>query len=304
MAKVLELRHVTKRFGGLTAVGDVSFTINEGEIYGLIGPNGAGKTTIFNLITGVYTITEGEIIYGDDDAKDTPTAVKPAIKLAVADPYGTGFFDDIKRRFIFRPKKPSDIANLGITRTFQNIRLFKNATVYSNVLTACHKSANYGLLSSFFPKKVPYTNIVYPWFKKQYQQEVELNVKTENLLKMMGLWEYRDMKAANLPYGLQRKLEIARALALDPKLLLLDEPAAGMNPEETFALVDLVKEIRDKFNLTVLIIEHHMDLIMNLCDRMYVLNFGKFLAEGVPSEIQNNPEVIEAYLGKEEDVNA
>ena len=118
---------------------------------------------------------------------------------------------------------------------------------------------------------------------------------------MMGLWEYRDMKAANLPYGLQRKLEIARALALDPKLLLLDEPAAGMNPEETFALVDLVKEIRDKFDLTVLIIEHHMDLIMNLCDRMYVLNFGKFLAEGVPSEIQNNPEVIEAYLGKEED---
>ena len=121
---------------------------------------------------------------------------------------------------------------------------------------------------------------------------------------MMGLWEYRDMQAANLPYGLQRKLEIARALALDPKLLLLDEPAAGMNPEETFALVDLVKEIRDKFNLTVLIIEHHMDLIMNLCDRMYVLNFGKFLAEGVPSEIQNNPEVIEAYLGKEEDANA
>lgn len=304
MAKVLELKNVTKRFGGLTAVGDVSFTINEGEIYGLIGPNGAGKTTIFNLITGVYTITEGEIIYGDDSAGDTPTAVKPAITLAVADPYGAGFFDDIKRRFIFRPKKPSDIANLGITRTFQNIRLFKNATVYSNVLTACHKTANYGLLSSFFPKKVPYTNIVYPWFKKQYEQEVELNVKTENLLKMMGLWEYRDMKAANLPYGLQRKLEIARALALDPKLLLLDEPAAGMNPEETFALVDLVKEIRDKFDLTVLIIEHHMDLIMNLCDRMYVLNFGKFLAEGVPSEIQNNPEVIEAYLGKEEETDA
>ncbi len=300
MAKVLTLDHVTKRFGGLTAVGDVSFSIEEGEIYGLIGPNGAGKTTIFNLITGVYTITEGNILYGDDAAGDTPTAVKPCVLLAKADPYGTSFFDDIRRRFIFRPKKTSDIAELGITRTFQNIRLFKKLTAYDNVLTACHRSASYGLLSSIFPKKVPYTNIVYPWFKGVYAQEQKLNEKTENLLKMMGLWKYRDMQASNLPYGLQRKLEIARALALDPKLLLLDEPAAGMNPEETLALVDLVKEIRDKFQLTVLIIEHHMDLVMNLCDRIYVLNFGKFLAEGAPSEIQNNPAVIEAYLGKEE----
>ncbi|MBR0092646.1 MAG: ABC transporter ATP-binding protein [Lachnospiraceae bacterium] len=301
MGKVLTLDHVTKRFGGLTAVGDVSFSIEEGEIYGLIGPNGAGKTTIFNLITGVYTLTEGQIIYGDDNAGDTPQAVKPAVTLAVADPYGTGFFDDIRRRFIFRPKKPSDIAERGITRTFQNIRLFKKLSVYQNVLTACHRSASYGLLSSFFPKTIPYTEIPFPWFKGVYEQEKKLNDKTEHLLKMMGLWRYRNMTAANLPYGLQRKLEIARALALDPKLLLLDEPAAGMNPEETFALVDLVKEIREKFNLTVLIIEHHMDLVMNLCDRIYVLNFGKYLAEGKPAEIQNNPEVIEAYLGREEE---
>lgn len=292
MAKVLTLDKITKRFGGLTAVGDVSFSINEGEIFGLIGPNGAGKTTIFNLITGVYTLTEGNIYFGDGDVKEL---------VAKADPYGTGFFEDLKRRFIFRPKKPSEIANMGITRTFQNIRLFKKLSVYENVLTACHRSANYGLLVSLFPWKVPYTNIAFPWFKKQIAEEKVLNDKTEKLLKLMGLWQYREMKAANLPYGLQRKLEIARALALDPKLLLLDEPAAGMNPEETMALVDLIKEIRTQFDLTVLIIEHHMDLVMSLCDRIYVLNFGTFLAEGIPSEIQNNKDVVEAYLGKEEE---
>lgn len=289
--KVLELKSVTKRFGGLTAVGDVSFSIEEGEIFGLIGPNGAGKTTIFNLITGVYTLTEGEVYFNNGEKN---------ILVAKADPYGTGFFDDLKRRFISRPKKPSEIAQLGITRTFQNIRLFKKLSVYDNVLTACHRSASYGLLSSIFPWKIPYTNIVYPWFKKQAAQEKALNEKTANLLQLMGLWEYKDMKAANLPYGLQRKLEIARALALDPKLLLLDEPAAGMNPEETLELLELIKEIRDKFQLTVLVIEHHMDLVMNLCDRIYVLNFGKYLAEGVPSDIQSNSAVVEAYLGKEE----
>lgn len=273
---VLKLENVTKRFGGLTAVGDVSFTIKEGEIFGLIGPNGAGKTTIFNLITAVYTLTEGKITFGDTVIAQATKNGKP-------------------------PMKPFQIAQAGVTRTFQNIRLFKKLSVYDNVLTACHRTADYGLGLSFLPRTIPFTKVVLPWGRKLVKQEQQLAQKTEELLRMMGLWEYREMTAANLPYGLQRKLEIARALALDPKLLLLDEPAAGMNPEETLALLDLIKEIRDKFQLTVLIIEHHMDLIMNLCDRIYVLNFGKFLATGLPSEIQNNKDVVEAYLGKEDE---
>ncbi|HIV80666.1 MAG TPA: ABC transporter ATP-binding protein [Candidatus Avanaerovorax faecigallinarum] len=278
MTDVLKLDHVTKRFGGLTAVGDVSFTIKEGEIFGLIGPNGAGKTTIFNLITGVYTLTEGEIsFYGDT--------------LAVKDPYGDSFMDGLKRRFFFKALKPNQIAERGITRTFQNIRLFKKMTAFQNVYTACHRSATYGIFASFLP-----------FLPKYRREERMLKEKTETLLKLMGLWEVRDMVSANLPYGMQRKLEIARALALDPKLLLLDEPAAGMNPEETIALMDLIREIRDKFQISVLVIEHHMDLIMGLCDRLYVLNFGKFLAEGRPEEVQNDPAVVEAYLGSPEEM--
>ena len=279
MTDVLKLEHVTKRFGGLTAVGDVSFTIEEGEIFGLIGPNGAGKTTIFNLITGVYTLTEGEIsFYGE--------------KLAVKDPYGDGFLDGLKRRFMFKALKPYQIAQKGITRTFQNIRLFKKLTAFENVYTACHRSADYTILDAVLLRFLP----------KYKKQEKELKMKTERLLKLMGLWEVRDMVSANLPYGMQRKLEIARALALDPKLLLLDEPAAGMNPEETIALMDLIRDIRDKFNLSVLVIEHHMDLIMGLCDKVYVLNFGKFLAEGTAEEGQNDPAVVEAYLGTAEEM--
>ncbi|MEL7649928.1 MAG: ABC transporter ATP-binding protein [Sedimentibacter sp.] len=252
---VLSLKDVTKRFGGLTAVDTVNFDIDEGEIFGLIGPNGAGKTTIFNLITAIYSTTEGEIIFCGKNLKGM---------------------------------KPFEIANMGITRTFQNIRLFKKLTVYDNVLTACHKLADYSLLDSIIR------------IGKYKKQEKELNIKAAELLKLMGLWDYRDVVASNLPYGLQRKLEIARALALEPKLLLLDEPAAGMNPEETMQLMELIKEIRKRFSLTVLIIEHHMDLIMGVCDRIFVLNFGIPLALGTPKEIQENKNVIEAYLGKEE----
>ncbi|HWQ31119.1 MAG TPA: ABC transporter ATP-binding protein [Negativicutes bacterium] len=254
MSTILELKGLTKTFGGLTAVGNVDFRVEKDSITGLIGPNGAGKTTIFNLITGVYKVSSGNIIFEGKDIAN---------------------------------KEPYMIADAGITRTFQNIRLFKKLTVYENVLTACHFNADYTLLDSV---------IRLPKFKKQ---EKALKDQAGELLKIMGLDSRKDLVANNLPYGLQRRLEIARALALRPKLLLLDEPAAGMNPEETEQLMTLISEIRTKFNLTILIIEHHMDLIMGVCENIMVLNFGCKLAEGTPREVQNNKSVIEAYLGVE-----
>ncbi len=256
MNTLLELKNVTKKFGGLTAVGNIGFRVEKDSIFGLIGPNGAGKTTIFNLITGIYKITEGEIRFEDKK------------------------IDNLK---------PFQIAEMGITRTFQNIRLFKKLTTYENILTACHQNGKYTLADSILRNKR---------FKKE---EEKLFHQGKELMEIMGLSDRRDVIAGNLPYGLQRRLEIARALALKPKILLLDEPAAGMNPDETIKLMEMIKEMREKFNLTILVIEHHMDLIMGICDKILVLNFGRKLAEGTSKEIQENPKVIEAYLGGEEE---
>ncbi|QZY54285.1 ABC transporter ATP-binding protein [Crassaminicella profunda] len=252
---LLELKNVTKRFGGLTAVGDLSFSIEKDAIYGLIGPNGAGKTTVFNLITGIYQLSEGEILFNGKNIENL---------------------------------EPYQVANIGITRTFQNIRLFKNLSTYDNILTACHFHADYSLLGAILRSKS---------FKKG---EKELSKQAHELMDILELSDRRNVIAGNLPYGLQRRLEIARALALKPKLLLLDEPAAGMNPDETIRLMELIKEIRDRFKLTILVIEHHMDLIMGICDHISVINFGRKLGDGTAAEIQSNPKVKEAYLGEEE----
>lgn len=251
---LLELKNVSMHFGGLKAVDDVSFAIKEGEILSLIGPNGAGKTTVFNVITGVYIPTNGEIFFKDVCLNDL---------------------------------KPFQITKLGIARTFQNIRLFGQLSVMDNIILAMHTRRNTNILQS-----------VARTFK-YIAEEKQCIEEAENLLEYMGLLGDKVEQAQNLPYGKQRKLEIARALATGAELLLLDEPAAGMNPQETEELMELIQEIRNDLGKTIFLIEHDMKLVMGISDRIVVFDYGKMIAEGTPEEIKNNPRVIEAYLGKE-----
>lgn len=251
--KVLEVRNLGIDFGGLTAVNNFDLDIYKGEIYGLIGPNGAGKTTVFNMLTKVYQPTRGTIkIAGKDMDKLNPVQAN----------------------------------QVGVARTFQNIRLFSNMSVLDNVKTGMHNELKYGLFTSIL--RLP----------KYYKLEKESTQKAMELLKIFGLDQFADLTAGNLPYGAQRRLEIARALATDPKLLLLDEPAAGMNPQETEDLMDMIRKIRNHFDISILLIEHDMKLVMGICERITVLNFGQVLAQGLPQEIQSNTEVIKAYIGE------
>lgn len=255
---LLSVKHLTKNFGGLCAVSNVSMEINEHELIGLIGPNGAGKTTLFNLLTGVYEPSEGSIELNVDGKMTEIGGMKP-----------------------YR------VTQMGLSRTFQNIRLFKNMTALENVKVAMHKDIQYGMLAAIL--RLP----------SYYREEERVQKQAEELLRVVGLYEKRDERASNLPYGEQRRLEIARALAADPKILFLDEPAAGMNPQETADLTALIHQIKDQFNVTIVLIEHDMSLVMNICERIYVLDYGKCIANGAPEEIQNNEFVIRAYLGEE-----
>jgi len=255
MAAILELKDVNKAFGGVQAVKDMSFKIETGELAGLIGPNGAGKTTIFNLITGVYNVTSGDMEY--------------------------------KGRNINK-LKTYQVVSLGIARTFQNLRLFAASSVLDNVMTAAQQHYKY----SFFE--------AISHFGRWKKLERLTRGESMDLLERVGLADRAEQAAGTLPYGLQRRLEIARALSLKPELLLLDEPAAGMNADEVDQLNELITSIHRDFNLTILLIEHHMDMVMEICPHIVCMNFGAKIAEGSPDEIQNHPEVLKAYLGEEE----
>lgn len=276
---VLHVENITMQFGGVVAVNNLSLDIPEGQIVALIGPNGAGKTTAFNCITGVYEPSNGLIEFnGKPMVRNHPRGkMKKAYKGQNADKY---------LGKVISPT-PDKITVGGIARTFQNIRLWKTMTVFENVLLAKHMHAKQNFLSATF--------------RLNKKEEARMREETMELLKEQGLDKFKDEIATSLPYGLQRRLEIARALAAEPKLLLLDEPAAGMNPQETQELADFIKEICDKYNLTVFLIEHHMDLVMQISDYIYVIDFGTEIARGIPEEIQSNQKVIDAYLGVSED---
>lgn len=255
---LLKVSNLTKNFGGLCAVSNVNMEINEKELIGLIGPNGAGKTTLFNLLTGVYEPSEGSIQLNVD-----------------------GTMKEIGGM------KPYKVTHMGLARTFQNIRLFKNLTVLDNVKIAMHQNIKYGSIQAIL--RTP----------KFYKEEERVLKKAEEYLQVVKLFNKKYELAKNLPYGEQRRLEIARALAIEPKILFLDEPAAGMNPQETADLTKLIHQIKDDFNLTIILIEHDMSLVMTICERIYVLDYGKCIANGVPEEIKNNKRVIKAYLGED-----
>lgn len=275
---ILTVNDVTMQFGGVVAVNNLSMRVDEGEIVALIGPNGAGKTTAFNVITGVYQPTNGEVILEDKViSAGYPTGKMK--KLYAGE--NNGKYKKIVTN------TPDKITKRGIARTFQNIRLFKNLTVLENVLIAKHMRMK--------------ANIFTDTFMISRKEEQKMKEDCLELLKIVNLYDVKDEVAHSLPYGKQRHLEIARALATDPTLLLLDEPAAGMNPQETDELTDFIKWVRDTFHITIFMIEHHMNLVMDISDRIYVIDFGKQIAEGTPEEIQNNQRVIDAYLGVADD---
>ncbi|MFZ7133938.1 MAG: ABC transporter ATP-binding protein [Eubacteriales bacterium] len=250
---LLDIKNLTIQFGGLSAVDKFELLVEQHELVGLIGPNGAGKTTVFNMLTGVYLPSEGEIIL---DGKSIVG------------------------------KKPYDIVSMGASRTFQNIRLFKDLSVEDNVKIAYHNELSYSLIEGIL--RLP----------RFWKDEKKAKEEVISLLEIFEMEQYAETLAKNLPYGKQRKLEIARALATNPKILLLDEPAAGMNPQETMELMDTIHFIRDKFNITILLIEHDMNLVMGICERITVIDYGKIIAVGNPNEIKSNPDVIKAYLGE------
>jgi branched-chain amino acid transport system ATP-binding protein len=277
MSILLSTEHLTMQFGGVVAVDDLNINIPTGEITALIGPNGAGKTTAFNVITGGYQPTNGRVVF--DGAVIAENCPRSKMKRIYNGTYSEPYRETVVN-------KPDVITRMGLARTFQNIRLFKELTVFENVLIAKHCHIKAGLFGATF--------------RLNKAEERAMALDAEALLERVGLLESRNEKSSSLPYGKQRRLEIARALATGPRLLLLDEPAAGMNPKETDELSQFIVDIKDSFELTVFLIEHHMNLVMDISDSIYVLDYGKTIAYGTPAEVQNNDRVIQAYLGVEE----